>query len=800
MTIWCNALVNRPRPSSSHICSHSTAHPLSLPQNQIIQLKECILAVEKVQTAVQGVRDAKQVHHHCVVAAVQFLREASVENLGTLIGNVREGFFLVTKKMPFRIQCMCVAAFFLPMLAVNAGTSADSKGRLGQVATGEGRIVAMTALLYGLLGRNVDVITSTQALARRDADEFHTLFKFFGISVSTVAIDDPSHHDFNARVLYGTNTDFEFAQLREGSECRQIRMIDPRRSSSWVPRVPDVAIVDESDNLFLDAACNSARIGHTTGSSFTWVYSPLFHLVRQRVVGPDGELLPKELAGILCPSAGDARTALALLEDGAYGDQLARFSDSQLTRWLHAAVVALHSKRRDTHYIVKQRKIVIVDLDTGRLQENSRWGSGIHEMVEVKEAVPVIAEQGTIASISHPSFFDFYKTLVGITGTAGEPEEREEIRAVYGIDTFDVPPHRPCLRKRLPTLVFRSLEDKFAEMERIVKGMCKTRSVLVLVPDIKASKAFSKRLTAAGVRHLLLNEEQQESEDLVIHKAGQIGSVTVATNTAGRGTDIKISKALQDAGGLHLLFGYFPTNLRVECQGLGRSARQGQPGSNQIVISLDEALVQGLMVKAGITPPAVFVTNGAVGNDGEGQALVEKLYSARTADILTISTSRCRTTSLERVRFATLQLFFMDQKLLAGDLLTAHSAPCQQAYAELIKTIPLPPLQQLCTRLLEWFRWTIYFTKIANSDSTLLTEQEAQQLYRSGIENERLINSKAAALYDRFLQEARWPLTSIGASLVGSIVERVSAVFREHGQLATHMHLEKSQVLDELRG
>jgi hypothetical protein len=784
-----------------HLFSFDGTPVVTLPTNHLQQLREVIVEVERCE-AVDGMLDAIQIKQLSQDRADLFLAEPAIQRLGQFICVVREGFFQATKKKPFRIQCMTLASFMLPLLAINAADAHRFKGRLGQAATGEGKSisVSMTALLFALMHRHVDVITSSQALARRDAEEFHELFQFFGISASTIAVQQPSRDDFNAMVLYGTNTDFEFAQLREGTYLRQLRMIDPHGNGSWLPRVPDVVIVDESDSLLLDAACNSARIACQNGASFTWIYSPIFRFIKELKESVPATLFSLSLQnGMLIPRL------LAILreyEGGVYRSKLERISDRQLICWMNAANVAL-LRTRDIHYVVKQHRVVIVDYNnTGRFQESSRWSNGIHEMVEVKEGVEVEPESGTIASISHPSFFDEYRYLLAITGTAGEPQEREEIRQVYGIDTFDVPPHRPCLRKRLPTRIYRSRKEKFAAMVESVRGLCGTRSVLVLMPDITSSIDFSTLLSAAGIRHLVLNEQQQESEDLIIYKAGQVGSVTVATNTAGRGTDIKISKALLAALGLHVIFGGFPANLRVECQGLGRSARQGQPGSNQIFISVDEPFVIELLRSMTTSPPAFSPTGAMIPADQEKE-FVQALYLARTANIVTVSSQRCRTTALERVRFATLQYFFADQAWFVHDGLVARNEACQLAYETVRGSKALLPLTSLCERLHEWFRvsWTIYFSKIASDEGApLLTDEEINSVYQSTSINRELIEAKARKLYRQFLIDAAWPLTNqCFASTGESMSSCIIAILNTHGELASHLSLDQSPVLDAMQ-
>jgi preprotein translocase subunit SecA len=728
----------------------------------------------------------------------------------------------------------------------------------------------MLAVLQALRGQNVDVITSTQALARRDAEEFEHLFKYFNLTVSTISVRQPTRHDFNAQVIYGTNTDFEFALLREGisseGDSGKIRMIDRRGNNCWSRRVAQTAIVDESDSLFLDAARNSARIAHSTGVSWTWIYSPIYQLVRSRM---SHLLANTQLAGVMqqlvamfTPSAASIRQAL----DTSYQDllrsvlsnpqstssmedqitkriqQVAQLSDVQITRWIEAVVVALFFRVRDIHYVVDRRKVIIVDLDTGRLQPDSRWSNGIHEMCEVKEGIPVSPESGTIASISHPSFFEEYDCVFGITGTAGEPEERAEVTSVYGIDTFDVPPHRPCLRVRRSTRVFRTEATKYAAMVEATKVMIDNsqssedgmyrgaRAVLILLPTIGASIKFSRLLRNAGVRHMLFNEQQQESEEMVIYRAGQVFSVTVATNTAGRGTDFKLSPALLAAGGLHVIFGCFPANLRVECQGLGRSGRQGQPGSSQIFISIDEDYIEKLMQRnhgLGLLLPS---SDDATSSTQSSMAIhtlfdcvfaeevfVAELYSTRTQEIVSISNERCRVTALERIRFETLRHFFNDIEWLAGSGLSPNCTACQTAYATIrgedASGVNSLPLSQLRERLIEWFRitWTTFFSRLTNAQdgaALLLSPEELDDVRSMGTTSHAreatrsLIKIKSLKIYRRFLLEGHWSLSLSSPDYETSDhwkTNELLRILREHGEHLLHMELELSEVLSALR-
>eukprot|EP00796_Vickermania_ingenoplastis_P009725 gene9725-6813_t len=665
--------------------------------------------------------------------------------LGQLIAYIREGVYRTLNKRPFRVQCMCLAALMLP-ICMGKKSSFDFRGRLAQVATGEGKsiIVAMIAATFALMSQTVDIITSSRQLAARDAAEFRSFYHFWGFRVAHIAVEQPTKIHFNAEVVYGTNTDFEFVQLREGCMMKIIRQYDPMRTNCWVPRPQNVAIVDEADNLFLDAAQNSARIAYSTGVSFSWVYAPILELVA------DGN--PR-------PSASAVRRKLCHAYSGYYAPMVDLLSDSQLTSWVQAANVALNHRTKDKDYVVRQQKVFIIDLDTGRLQESSRWSRGVHEMIEVKERVPVRMESGVIGSVAHPSFFDGYGTVIGITGTAGEPEEREEIRQLYGIECFDVPPHKPCLRQRFPTRVFPTSKGKQEAVVRSALAKSRSTSVLILVPTILESNqlvALVKKLAPPSpVCCLVLNETQREDEEFVLLKASQVGTILVATNTAGRGTDIRPSAEVLQNGGLHVIYGAFPPNLRVECQGLGRSARQGQPGSNQMFISLDEVLVKSLLGQS-----YYFCETNM-------EDCVKELYVARARQIKSISEYRN---------------FFTDQRELSKTIFTMKNTKTVSILNAFTLSSSLPlklSVEELLQRLRECFRllWVIFYTQLSDKD-------DPELISHGSIVEPSTIEQQANTLYLKFLLRSQWPTLS---AFLERSRESLLAVLETHQNILIQM-------------
>ena len=272
------ASVNSGKDFLPHLFSFDGTPVFALTDPELTQLEELLRAMSCSEVP----HDAPHLRADALKYGSEFRATRSIGALAGLLAALREGLLQVTSKQPYRIQCLCVGGFLLHQ--VNGSNRPALKGRLAQMATGEGKslVVCMLALANALQGLFVDVITSTQSLAKRDAEEFKEVFDFFGVTSSAIAVSHPSAEHFNGQVLFGTNTDFEFALLRDGVYMQHVRMT--QRNGHWVRRTADVAIVDESDNLCLDAASNSARLAHPSEGDCTWVYGPIFHLVAEKGV------------------------------------------------------------------------------------------------------------------------------------------------------------------------------------------------------------------------------------------------------------------------------------------------------------------------------------------------------------------------------------------------------------------------------------------------------------------------------------------------------------------------------------
>ena len=424
------------------------------------------------------------------------------------------------------------------------------KGRVAQVLTGEGKsaIVAMLALTFAFQRRRVHVVTTTEYLAERDAEEFSTFFKCVGKSVSFFS-DQPSESQkmsyLDDDVIYATAPALQFHILR-GLTFSQ---------GTKFPRF-DVAIIDEVDSLLLDRANSMCRIALPSAKQYEKLYPIVYETVKQ--------------------SSNDFTAFLTLLMN----PQTAVVGQKKLMMWTRA-VRQSQMRQRDVDYIVHEGEIVIIDRDTGRMQDGCRWEQGIHEFVELREGVKVNSESLSAAAISAATYFGFYDTLCGLTGTIGIEEERAELQTLYHVKCYDVPPNRKTLR------VHHKLEHSPQEFHSYLIHKIREvqpRPCLVLFEKIVDVDQFDRSLKEANVKHRLLHEKQQEDEEVIISLAGCLKAVTVATNTAGRGTDIRLHPQAAECGGLHVIFAFYPSNMRVQMQGFGRSARKGQKGSAQIII------------------------------------------------------------------------------------------------------------------------------------------------------------------------------------------------------------------------
>jgi len=483
--------------------------------------------------------------------------------------------------LPYSTQILSLLALI--------NTPDQLKGRIGQIKTGEGKstIIAMLAAFMGCQGLFVDVVTSSGYLAIRDCKKYQAFFNYLGMAASHINREKPKQKHFHAQIIFGTNTDFEFAFLRDGLYNMQLRY-SRRFDGELIKRTFEAVIVDEVDNFFLDTALSSAQMGIRDHSDLTWVYPPIWEFVSDQ---PEDVAVTPQLIQALRQFMQQK-----LLE--SQQKQLTQFKDEHLQRWFNSAHTACFKKKLEQDYLVQPKKddpntleVTIVDYaNTGRINAGCQWQHGIHQFLQLKHHLALAPPTKTAASIPHSAYFNLYQYIIlGLTGTMGEAIERKEIQEIYKVGSFDVPPNIPGQRKRASDFILNTVQDKWAKIvEQLLELKKQKLPVLVLFKTIKESNLFSQYLSQQGIKHQLLNETQRESEDYLVDQAGEPGVITIATNTAGRGTDIRLAPESKKAGGLQLIFTFYPDNLRVEGQGFGRAGRQGQPGKCWMVLSKED--------------------------------------------------------------------------------------------------------------------------------------------------------------------------------------------------------------------
>ena len=476
-----------------------------------------------------------------------------------------------------------------------AGGIALHRGKIAEMKTGEGKTLVATlpVSLNALTGKGVHVVTVNDYLARRDAQWMGRLYAFLGLSVGVIVhdMDDEARKAaYQADITYGTNNEFGFDYLRDNMKFY---------ASQLVQRGHSYAIVDEVDSILIDEARTPLIISGASEENVE-LYRVMDAVVRQ--LGPECYNLDEK-----------ARTATLTEEGVARCEQLLRvdnlFDPANITAQHHIlqSLKAHHIFKRDVDYIVQNDQVTIVDEFTGRLMEGRRYSDGLHQALEAKEGVSVAAENQTLASITFQNYFRLYDKLAGMTGTADT--EAVEFHQIYNLDVISIPPNRPMIRKDYPDLIFRSRQEKFDAIVQSIRELHeKGQPVLVGTISIETSEMLSQRLRKIGVPHNVLNAKQHEKEAEIVAQAGQAGKVTIATNMAGRGTDIMLGEGVRELGGLHILGTERHESRRIDNQLRGRSGRQGDPGSSRFYLSLEDTLMRlfgsdrlkGIMEKLGL--------------------------------------------------------------------------------------------------------------------------------------------------------------------------------------------------------
>ena len=476
------------------------------------------------------------------------------------------------------------------------GAMALHNGKIAEMKTGEGKtlVATLAVILNALEGKGVHVVTVNDYLAKRDAEWMGRLYNFLGLSVGVIVAglsDEQRKEAYGADITYGTNNEFGFDYLRDNMKFY---------AEQLVQRGHHYAIVDEVDSILIDEARTPLIISGASDES-TDLYQKVDEVVRTLEKEKHYTVDEKGKTASLTDEG------VQYVEEKLGVDNL--YDTANITAQHHVlqSLKAHTVFRRDVDYIVKDDQVVIVDEFTGRLMAGRRFSDGLHQALEAKDQVTIAAENQTLASITFQNYFRMYDKLSGMTGTADT--EAVEFAQIYGLEVSTIPPNRPMIRRDMPDLIYRTRREKMQAIIQAIKELHATgQPVLVGTISIETSELISQLLKREGVPHSVLNAKHHAQEAEIVAQAGQVGKVTIATNMAGRGTDIKLGEGVVELGGLHILGTERHESRRIDNQLRGRSGRQGDPGSSRFYLSLEDDLMRlfgsdrlsGLMQKLGM--------------------------------------------------------------------------------------------------------------------------------------------------------------------------------------------------------
>ena len=469
------------------------------------------------------------------------------------------------------------------------------RGRIAEMKTGEGKTLVATlpVALNALSGKGVHVVTVNDYLASRDAKWMGQVYSFLGLTTGTIVhdMDDEQRKAaYACDITYGTNNEFGFDYLRDNMKFYPEQLVQ---------RGHNYAIVDEVDSILIDEARTPLIISGASDES-TELYQAMDDVVAH--LDPDDYTVDEK-----------ARTAMLTEKGVSHCEELTHLDNLFDPRNMVAQHHIMQSLKahfvfkRDVDYIVTNDQVVIVDEFTGRLMPGRRYSDGQHQALEAKEHVAIQPENQTLASITFQNYFRMYDKLAGMTGTADT--EAVEFHEIYNLEVMTIPTNKPMIRKDYPDLIFQTQKEKFDAIVQAIRELYeKGQPVLVGTISIETSEMLSKRLKAIGIPHSVLNAKQHAKEAEIVAQAGQKGHVTIATNMAGRGTDIMLGEGVKELGGLHILGTERHESRRIDNQLRGRAGRQGDPGSSRFYLSLEDNLmrlfgsdrIKGLMGRLGL--------------------------------------------------------------------------------------------------------------------------------------------------------------------------------------------------------
>ena len=481
------------------------------------------------------------------------------------------------------------------------------EGKIAEMKTGEGKTLVATlpVVLNAMSGKGVHVVTVNDYLAKRDAEQMGQIYNFLGLSVGVVLSSQNSDLEhkkaYECDITYGTNNEFGFDYLRDNMKFSK---------AEKVQREHHFVIVDEVDSILIDEARTPLIISGPTNRTLDG-YIKANEVAKQMQRGeavlpplkPEGDFVVDEKnRSILITEAGISKAEKLFGVENLYS-----LDNAILAHQLDQALKAHNLFEKDVHYVLRNKEVIIVDEFTGRLSEGRRFSEGLHQALEAKEGVKIQEESQTLADITFQNYFRMYKKLAGMTGTA--QTEATEFSQIYSLDVISIPTNIPVKRQDKDDLIYKSQNEKFkAVIEEIKKANAKGQPVLVGTASIERSEVFHNMLVKEKIPHYVLNAKNHEQEALIIADAGKKSAVTIATNMAGRGVDIKIDDEVRELGGLYIIGTERHESRRIDNQLRGRAGRQGDPGMSRFYLSLEDNLlrifggdrIKGIMERLGI--------------------------------------------------------------------------------------------------------------------------------------------------------------------------------------------------------
>ncbi len=533
---------------------------------EIKKLSRQVAAINELEPAMQKLSD-----HDLAAKTAEFKqRHMNGESLDELLVEafavVREASRRVLGLRHFDVQLM--------------GGIVLHQGRIAEMKTGEGKTLVATlpSYLNALSGEGVHIVTVNDYLARRDSEWMGQIHRYLGLEVGLIVHGlefSERKKAYAADITYGTNNEFGFDYLRDNMALHPEQMVQ---------RKLNYAIVDEVDSILIDEARTPLIISGQADKP-TQLYYAVAKII-PRLRKEEDYTVDEKARVVTLTENGVRRVEQMLGVDNLYDD-----ANTELSHHVNQALKAHVLMKRDVDYVVKDGQVIIVDEFTGRLMFGRRYSDGLHQAIEAKEGVKIERESQTLATITFQNYFRMYKKLAGMTGTAAT--EEEEFRKIYGLDVVVIPTNKPMIREDLPDIVYRTEKGKFnAVVEEIIERHKKGQPVLVGTISIEKSEMLSDALKKRGIPHQVLNAKYHEQEAEIVAQAGQKGAVTIATNMAGRGTDIILGEGVAELGGLHIIGTERHESRRIDNQLRGRAGRQGDPGSSRFYVSLEDDLMR----------------------------------------------------------------------------------------------------------------------------------------------------------------------------------------------------------------